>query len=77
MASNWNWTLRDVARPIVYEVDENVHACEPMMNENRFRVLNSDTNVYLFKDFDSETWNMRVGLEFVRMSMCPFCGSKL
>jgi hypothetical protein len=77
MANRWNWELRGVARPIVYEVDENVHACEPMMNENRFRVLSGESSVYMFKDFDSETWNMRIGLEFVRMSMCPFCGSKL
>jgi hypothetical protein len=77
MAGNWNWTLRDVARPIVYEVDENVHACVPMTRENIVRTLNGDSNVYVFKDFDAGDWNMRVGLEFVRMSMCPFCGSKL
>ena len=52
---------------------EGSHECDPLKESNSKRLEEKESLVYIFADFYGE-WNMRVGLEFVVINFCPFCG---
>ena len=71
-----------IEHPVVYEEDENVHACEPMMSLNRIRDLQGRAHVFLFRDFDESDWtlmtgNKLLGFEYTKVSQCPYCNEVL
>ena len=57
--------------------EEGLHNCTPLLEENILRVGSGDNAVFIFRDLFNDSWYMRVGLEFVRMNVCPFCEERL
>ena len=68
--------VKSVGIKINYSPDK-IHSCRPLTRENAARSVNKESQIHIFKDFDSGEWNMKVGLEFVRMNTCPFCRGEL
>lgn len=66
-----------IVSPIKYLPDNGVHYCETLSKENAIRVVEGESKIYIFQDEQNASWNMRVGIEFVRMNRCPFCGETL
>lgn len=60
-----------------FEPEEGVHKCNQLSDENENRASQGESPVYIFLDGDNKTWNLRVGLEFVRIRCCPYCFEKL
>ncbi len=57
--------------------DAQNHACKALMDMNRLRQLNGESQVFIFQDFDNCKFLMKVGLEFIEVGFCPYCGEKL
>jgi hypothetical protein len=60
--------------PVVLEGE---HTCQSLAEENLRRDKNGELKVYVFRDIDNGQWNLRVGLEFVVVKLCPWCGERL
>ncbi len=56
--------------------DDAVHICEPIKQENIKRVRGGENTVSIFRDYDKHDY-LRVGIEFVQIKICPFCGGEL
>lgn len=50
------------------------HNCELVFAENANRISGGESAIYIFKDLESQKWNIRVGIEFISVKFCPFCG---
>lgn len=57
--------------------DENVHNCQHLIDANVKRLSSGEGMVYIFRDVENKKLNVKIGLEFVEMNFCPFCGKKL
>ena len=79
MASNrWkNYPKHEVKSAIQYEQEKKIHFCNGLRDINEERFAEGEVNIRIFEDFNSCKWNMMIGLEFVQMDFCPFCGRKL
>ena len=59
----------------VIHVDESgIHNCKRLRLSNRGRVVVSEPTVSVFRDGG---WYFRIGLEFMPIKFCPFCGEEL
>lgn len=67
--------MKNVNVKIKYLPDNGLHSCKLLEAQNRIRTTSSELPVRVFKDNDG--WNMSVGLEFIRVIFCPYCGVKL
>lgn len=63
--------------PIVYAPDLDHHCCEALSDQNRLRQLQDENSMYIFKDFDTGEWSMKIGYEFASIRYCSFCGEML
>ncbi len=59
------------------DTPDDSHHCLPLAYANEQRASMAEALVSMFQDCGNESWNMRVGLEFIEMKFCPFCGSEL
>lgn len=78
----YNRKWYEVKKPVVYEEDKDVHACQPMMDFNRLRDVEGKPHVYLFRDFGESDWTLmtgtkRLGFEYTKVSRCPYCNEEL
>lgn len=74
---SYDRVMKDATTTITSAPDPKHHACKSLMDANRIRQLGGESQVFIFEDFDSCKFLMKVGLEFVEMKFCPFCGRKL
>ena len=74
---NYSAIMKDFPLGFRTVPDKNRHNCDELILENRKRLKNRETIVHVFKDFDSEKFYLKVGLEFVQVNLCPWCGEKL
>lgn len=58
-----------------FDIQDDMHNCDELRSANENRGGESDVNI--FQDYDSCRFNIRVGLEFVEVNFCPFCGKQL
>lgn len=59
----------------ITHVDEGgIHDCRRLRLSNRGRVTLGEPTVSVFRDGG---WYFRVGLEFIPIKYCPFCGELL
>lgn len=62
---------------LMVKIEEGLHECRKMKMENNARARIGETSLSVFKDVDSGRYTLRVGMEFVEIHSCPFCGEKL
>ncbi len=59
---------------VVHVDEEGIHNCKRLRLSNRGRVILNESTVSVFRDGG---WYFRVGLEFMAIKYCPFCGVEL
>lgn len=57
------------------EDNEEIHYCKNLGSENIERKKWYEQSIYIYKDLDGKL-NMRVGVEYLVIKYCPFCGEK-
>jgi hypothetical protein len=55
--------------------EEGLHACDELRSANENR--DGESDVHIFQDYGSCRFNIQVGLEFIEVNFCPFCGEQL
>ena len=58
-------------------IEEGLHECSMLDDENLKREEMGESKVTVFQDVENGMWTMRVGLEFIEMQFCPWCGRGL
>lgn len=53
---------------------DGIYDCKKLRLSNRDRVTFGEPTVSVFKD---DEWYLRVGIEFLEIKFCPFCGELL
>jgi hypothetical protein len=58
------------------EQDSNLHDCKFLWVENSFREARGESRIRVFRDIENLSWNIKIGLEFFTVNICPWCGEK-
>jgi hypothetical protein len=61
---------------IFHDDDDAFHSCNQIHEENIRRIRSYEEPFQIFMDYDGEFY-LRIGIEFLRIDFCPFCGGQL